>query len=303
MNQTNICSHVVNIIINREKSQEEDESAKLIPFMSEAQNVNRNIKKCFCEYLRSNEECEKLKRVEECANTITFRHYKSLGIKKLDSINLCRERLCLNCCVALARKNCSILENVLNNYGKQLYFITLTVKNIQGKHLRQTISLMNKAFSGFVRAEGMGNFYKSVEITYNEKSDTYHPHIHFITDKKISKSYLNSAWAKWYNKRASTSFKWLSCNIKPITDNFSASCELNKYITKPMNISSNTIETFYKQLKGLRLHSSGGSFKNKVAEEKGTVKQNKLNTEEILSSHDYDIIKYIYNGANYIEEN
>lgn len=302
MIQKNNNSPVVNIIINYGECQEKDEGKNLLPYMEEAQKLNKNIKKCFCNLLESTNEREKLNRVKECASIITFKHYKGIGVKKLDSINLCRERLCMNCCVALARKNCSILENVLNSCKKQLYFVTLTVKNVPGQHLRKTILLMNKAFSGFVRAEGMGNFYKSVEVTYNEDKATYHPHIHFITDKKLTKSYLNYAWAKWYNKRASTANKWLSCKIKPITDNFSASCELNKYITKPVNITDDTIDIFYGQLKGLRLHSSGGELKKKVAEVKSTLEKDKLNMSEFLSSHDYEIVKYIYNGENYIQQ-
>ena len=303
MVQNNIHSPVLNININTGVCQEQDESKTLVPFLGEAQRLNKNIKDCFCDFLSSREELEKRARVKECANTITFRHYKDLGIKKLDSINLCRERLCLNCCVALARKNCGILERVMGRAKTQLYFITLTVKNIPGQHLKKTILSMNKAFSGFARAEKMGNFYKSVEITYNSKEDSYHPHIHFITDRRISKSYLNSSWAKWYGKKSGFQYKWLSCKIEPIKDNFSVSCELNKYITKPMNISKNTIDVFYNQLKGLRLHSSGGDIKKWVAEEKNTLEREKLKESDFLSSHDYEIIRYIYNGNNYISEN
>lgn len=303
MIQTNFYSPILNININTGECQEKDETKTLIPFLGEAQKLNKHIKNCFCDFLQGREEIEKCIRVKECANTITFRHYKGLGIKKLDSINLCRERLCLNCCVASARKNCSILERVMERTKGQLYFITLTVKNVQGHQLKKTIMLMNKAFSGFVRAEKMGNFYKSVEITYNDKNNTYHPHIHFITDRKISKSYLNNSWAKWYGKKSGVQYKWLSCKIEPIKDNFSVSCELNKYITKPMNISNSTIDVFYNQLKGLRLHSSGGIIKKYIAEEKNMAEKEKLNTDDFLSSHDYEIIRYIYNGNNYINEN
>jgi hypothetical protein len=303
MVQNNFNSPVFNININTGICQEQDDTEKLIPFISEAQKLNKNIKKCFCDFLNSKKEIEKSARVKECANTITFRNYKDLGIKKLDSINLCRERLCLNCCVALARKNCNILERAIDNAKGQLYFITLTVKNVKGEELKKTILTMNKAFSGFVRAEKMGNFYKSVEITYNKEQDTYHPHIHFITDKKIKKSYLNNTWAKWYGKRSGISQNWLSCKIEPITDKFSACCELNKYITKPINISDDTIDVFYNQLRGLRLHSSGGTIKKWLAEEKSLAEKEKLNTSDFLSSHDYEIIKYIYNGNNYICEN
>ena len=303
MVQNNILSPVLNININAGVCQEQDESKTLIPFLEEAQKLNKNIKDCFCEFLNSRKELEKCVRVKECAKTISFKYYRDLGIKKLDSVNLCRERLCLNCCVASARKNCSILEKVMEKAEGQLYFITLTIKNVQGQHLKKTILYMNKAFSGFVRAEKMGNFYKSVEITYNNKNDTYHPHIHFITDRRISKSYLNNAWAKWYGRRSGSNYKWLSCKIEPIKDNFSVSCELNKYITKPMNISRNTIDVFYSQLKGLRLHSSGGNIKKWISEEKNRVEQEHLNTADFLSSHDYEIIRYIYNGNNYVNEN
>lgn len=296
-------SPVINIIINNGECQEKDETATLIPFMGSAQNTNRHIKKCFCEYLEGRAEKEKASRVKDCANSITFRHYKDLGIKTLDSINLCRERLCLNCCVALARKNCKILNDVFEKTKKHLYFITLTVKNVQGRDLRRTVQIMGQSFSAFVRAEHMGNFYRSTEITYNEKTDTYHPHIHFITDKRCSRSYLNNAWAKWFNKKAGTNYKWLSCKIEPVRDNFSIACELNKYITKPLNVSDNTIDIFYNQLKGLRLHGSGGEMKKRVAECKSKAEAEKLNTDEFLSRYDYDIIRYIYDGSNYICEN
>ena len=283
--------------------QEKDETKSLMPFMEEAQNINRNIKKCFCNFLENEDNIGKLQRVKDCSNIITFKHYEKLGLKKLDSINLCRERLCLNCCVALARKNCLTLERVLKKHKGQLYFITLTVRNIKGENLRRTISNMNKAFTGFARAEGVDSFYKSVEITYNKKNNTYHPHIHFISKKQFKNSYLNYTWAKWYNKKQGTNEKWLSCKCEKIDNIFSACCELNKYITKPLNITDKTIDIFYKQLKGLRLHSSAGEFKKQVAEEKSLMEQENINKESFLSDYDYKILRYIYNGNNYIVEN
>lgn len=270
--------------------------------LAEHKRTSDGVTKDFYQFLVNNEEHTKAKRVRDCANFVTYRNYKDLGLKKLDSINLCRERLCLNCQKALASER--LPSYIYSTQGTKLRHITLTVKNVPGRELRNTILTMKKALKCMLRSLKVKDYIPSYEITYKEADNTYHPHIHLLC-KAENLTYKNTAlkrlWAEWYNKYAGTSFAYLQCNNRLVDDNVNASLELCKYVSKPTSITPVTIPILYNSLKGLHLHQANGVFKQRIAEYKGYTDTERDKLEKLLEDYEYTIEQYLFDGNNYIQ--
>lgn len=277
-----------------------EEQKTVLNLLSEVQKQTKKQREVFLKFLEES-KIPKTKIVAECGKFLTYKEYINEDKRKLNTINLCRERMCLNCQAALARKNAKNMMKILPKLDN-LSMITLTVPNVFGKNLRETIQKMYKAQIAMFRSLKIKDFTRSTEVTYNETTHKYHPHLHVIISGTIpikTRKAFQQEWAKWYNKQAETSHKWLSVLIQPITDTFKSSCEVSKYACKPNSVTEQTIETLYKQLKGLHLHQNNGAFKrlkNEIAKEE---EQNKEN--DGIENIDYKIINYIFNGNNYIK--
>lgn len=254
------------------------------------------------QFLVNNNEQTKAERVKNCANFITYRHYADLGIKKLDSINLCRERLCLNCQKMLALDR--LPSYIYSLQGQRTRHVVLTVKNVPGAKLRETILQMKKALKMMMRALKVKDYIPSYEITYNDEKNTYHPHIHILCKAEnitYKKTALKKIWADYINKVMGTDYKYLMCENKLVENVVSASLEMCKYISKPTSITEKTIPTLYYALKGLHLHQANGLFKRRIAEYNGYTEAEKNELNNLLKDYEYTIEQYLFNGENYIK--
>ena len=270
---------------------------------SSSQKENKKVKDLLVDYIEQVEHNKlKAKRIEDCASFIQFKNYHNIGIRKLDSINLCRERLCLNCQKALAKER--IPEYMYAVTGEELRHVVLTVKNVKSEFLRQTIQDMRKALKRMMRSAGIKDYIPSTEITYNEKTGEYHPHIHLLlkaNDFDISKTATRKLWADNYNAITGTNFKYLIAHNEKVTDSTKACFELCKYISKPASITRDTIPVLYNSLKGLHMHQANGKFKNKIKEYRDQANIENEQEEMYLSNFDYVLEQYLYNGDNYIK--
>jgi plasmid rolling circle replication initiator protein Rep len=126
-----------------------------------------------------------------------------------------------------------VLEMVKEDYT--LIFSTFTVKNCKGENLKENLDLMFKGWNNLMKDKsirGWGKFtkngekrkykgiikgfYRALEITYNKKDDTYHPHFHCIL--VVRKGYFTG---KEYLKQSEWVSLWeRACNLdyEPIVD-------------------------------------------------------------------------------------
>lgn len=138
-------------------------------------------------------------RVAQCGSFLEFAHeldvlsgeFSEHG--KLHTANFCRDRLCPMCTWRRSLKIFGQVSRILDviKLDYKFIFLTLTIPNVKGDLLRDTISLLMCAFNrlmGYadVRAVSKG-WFRCLEITYNQKADTYHPHFHVII--AVPKSY------------------------------------------------------------------------------------------------------------------
>jgi len=110
----------------------------------------------------------------------------------------CNQRWCITC----NRNRTAIL---INSYLPEVEsiidprFVTLTLKNCKGEHLRDRVKLMISIWSKIQRKlqrkkECRG--YRKLEVTYNERFNDYHPHFHAIINGKRNSQYIIDEWMK-----------------------------------------------------------------------------------------------------------
>lgn len=163
-------------------------------------------------------------RIRHCSSDWDIDWFRLQNTKAIIKTNRCRDKFCLNCQSSLALAREHKFAPVLNDIAekKDIYHCIFTIPNCKGTFLRSNIKCMYTSFSYFVRylnerakiknfsfsPFGFSGGIKSLEITYNEESDTYHPHFHCLL-----------------------------C--------FSKDLVLNKYITNTYSFSKNSDEVIY----------------------------------------------------------
>jgi len=116
-------------------------------------------------------------RTFHCGSQITQKGNKLIS-------KYCNGRLCHVCNRIRTAKMMGGYIEPLKQLGK-LYFTTLTIKNVSAEELHETINKMLKDMANIIRVlrekrkiEISG--IRKIEITYNAKANTYHPHFHLL---------------------------------------------------------------------------------------------------------------------------
>lgn len=149
---------------------------------------------------------DKSRRVMDCAPWAEFELHEDQGSGEymtLHKASFCRVRLCPMCqwrrSLKLAAQARAIVAESDREAGAALgidatpeqmrkahprfLLLTLTVKNVPGDQLARTIDLLHGSFSKLTRRKiwtPVRGWLRATEVTYNEKADTYHPHMHIL---------------------------------------------------------------------------------------------------------------------------
>lgn len=126
-------------------------------------------------------------RVLDCSTFLEFK-LTTVNDLKLTSANFCKVRLCPMCSwrrsLKIFGQVSKVMDHVEENYNYRYIFLTLTVRNCYGEDLRDTLDLMTKSFNKLSERkafkQAVKGYFRSLEITYNKKDNTYHPHFHMI---------------------------------------------------------------------------------------------------------------------------
>ena len=141
-------------------------------------------------YMRN---CE---RVANCYKYFSIDMYLKHNITDITSISLCNDKFCKNCQNVLSKQRYLKFKPYLDALSEEydLYHVTLTVPNVSGLFLNDTLDKMYDSFGKFIKIfrrknsrhkylnlESLGyvGAVRSLELTYNEASG-YHPHFHCI---------------------------------------------------------------------------------------------------------------------------
>lgn len=217
----------------------------------------------------------KASSVRFCGTYLEFRRYTD-DTFKLHSANFCRVRLCPLCSWRRSLKVFSQVSRIMDKIDNshQFIFLTLTCKNPTSDKLADTLDNLFKAFNKFnqrkIFKDCFLGWFRALEITYNKKDNTYHPHFHVVLCCK--KSYFK----KHYISQEQFSLLWKSClksDYVPVVDvrkftkkkGVAESCKYavkdTDYLTKNGIAMDFVVRTLDDCLANRRLVAFGGLFK------------------------------------------
>ena len=156
-------------------------------------------------------------------------------------------------------------------------FLTLTVKNIEGEKLSDTLSALTQAFNRLFKykkvQKNLIGYLRSIEVTYNEERKDYHPHIHVLlfvksTYFKNADNYLTQEeWAELWAKSLKVYYAPM-VDVRAVKDQgkglHGAILETAKYPTKPIKLdveNKQVVDDLYNGLYRKRQLGYGGLFK------------------------------------------
>lgn len=202
----------------------------------------------------------KIKGINECNKYFEIDKYNYNLVKDFKRTNLCKDKFCNNCKKVKQAARMSKYIPELEPYSDNLYHLTLTIPNVNGKDLKKTIKNMSKSFSrlmDYIKGKQVLSFYnfkqlgylgsiRSLEITFN--GDNYHPHYHCcfaFTNLNLDKIIKNKYSIDHYHKKEDKLFSefeivvqkiWylLINNMRVCSDNFNIledgySCNCDKF--------------------------------------------------------------------------
>lgn len=165
------------------------------------------------------------------------------GKAKITSGNFCHDKFCALCSKIRSMKRYSQMLNVLDVlrndgviYGKNeviIGMITLTQKNVPISELKDELQTLSKGIKRLIQSkvwrESILGYAKSLEITYNTKSRTYHPHYHFLVvwDKQKYLQHSQTIQKLW--KRSLRLDYYPECHI---TEAYGENTNLSKIINE-----------------------------------------------------------------------
>lgn len=193
----------------------------------------------------------KAERVQSCAESLRFERGED-GRLKLREGRFCRVRLCPICQWRRSLKVYGQTSEVVRHLaaqrtaaGRKPYaylMLTLTVPNVAAEELRATLDRLSAGWQRITqRAEvrrAVAGSMRSVEITYNSRANTYHPHLHALLC--VLPSYFHSSayipqqrWLELW-RSAMRDERITQVNIQRCYgDNEKAIAEISKYAAKP----------------------------------------------------------------------
>lgn len=217
---------------------------------------------------------EKKERVKDCGKYLLLS-----SDKEIIGGNFCKNRLCPVCNRRNAAKQWHkikiIADEVIREISPTFALLTLTVKNCPKNHLTETINNLMKSIDRLhkkkIFKENVFGFFRSLEITYNAETETFHPHYHYILclpanykENMVSTYEWRRAWedAAKLNYTSQIDIKLInSDDEKSLSE---AIAEVAKYavkISSVVNSEKDVIKSLTKSIKGRRLISFGGIIK------------------------------------------
>ncbi len=262
--------------------------------------MQKKISKILQEHLENTKQTAKAERVKECATSVSFKVWRDEDrTTKLHTINLCRERLCPNCSTALSRAKFFEVKSAFEG-RESVYLITLTVDNVAGALLRATLSKMQKALKAMLRKLSIRYYYRSFEITKGAKG-TYHPHIHLLTEmtEKPTNKKIRETWSECVHKAGiHTKHAWVMVDIRKV-DSDKGYMELCKYVTKPTDVTKDTIIDLEPAVKGLQLKRGSKEVTADIKKYRAQTASEREKREKELDAFGWDVELYMWNNENY----
>lgn len=247
-------------------------------------------------------------RLMGCGNYLLFKNYYSIGETKLAKVHSCQVHLLCPFCAAVRASKSSQryqerVEHVLaQNKRLKPVFITLTVKN--GADLSERMSHLKSAFKtlverrrdslkkkrGYVEFSKLDGAVFSYELTRNEKTQEWHPHLHMfaLANDWIDRDALINEWQSITGDSHIVDVRRVKKDKE--LGYGKAFAEVFKYSLKFSDLSLGDTWEGFKGLRGQRLTGAIGSLYG--------VKIPEGNEDEPLNRNDLPYLELLYRFKN-----
>ncbi len=171
----------------------------------------------------------------------------------------CGNRWCLVCSRVRTARAINRYKPILDTWT-DAQFVTLTVRNVPGDQLSQTLDAMVKTSAVIRRAisrtDGLSfEALRKLECTHNYHRDDYHPHYHLIVNGKAQALALRDRWLAAWGDKADAQAQ----DVRPCTPG--SALELFKYATKLASssggrkqyMSPEALDVIFLSLRGRRI--------------------------------------------------
>ena len=229
----------------------------------------------------------RLDRFRECGNYLIFDHCRHVEhYNSLHSANFCRDRMCVTCqwrkSLRIYSSVWSLVDFMIDQEPKRPQFtlLTLTVQNCDIADTGSTLKRMMRAFQKLHKSkfwkERVQGYFRSLEITFNEKQNSVHPHFHVMLHmaddyfhgyKYTKQSEWLEQWRKAYGDYNITQVDIRNLKQKNKFELMKSVCEVVKYSIKPSTFKIKNLSTrsrlltqLKNDLRGVHLHQPGGSI-------------------------------------------
>lgn len=218
----------------------------------------------------------KADRLRNCSTALEFARVDNKT--QLVHTNNCHVRLCNICqykrSVSVFRNTRKMYNHIITHtaYSKFL-FITLTIKNVKAENLNEALDTLNYAVRKMrqykkIKTVALGML-RTIEVTYNKRENTYHPHIHMLlhTSRNLyaGRNYITqNELAKIWTSCIKSDYKAI-VHIQTFKHNSAKEfAEIAKYSVKAsdyINASNDVLATLDSCLHKRRLISCSGTFR------------------------------------------
>ena len=247
-----------------------------------------------------------IERINNCATFLQSVSNFDRNRSKIVKANRCMNRFCPICMATKARKEAYMLLIILKFLscakGYEFIFLTLTVPNVAGDELVRELDEQYLALKRLIQRKEFKTiskgFIRKTEITYNQKRNDFHPHIHMLI--AVNKSYFTEknlyvSQHKWQEiwKKCKKDNSITQVHVKKANE--SSFKELAKYEAKDFDMlgySQEVFDVFYKALKGRKTLTFNGCFQ----EAKKMYKEGKLDEYKEVDKTEYvDTFVHMFN--------
>ncbi|MGN4605233.1 protein rep [Bacillus cereus group sp. MYBK81-2] len=160
---------------------------------------------------------KKQENVKGCNDFWIIDKYHEHRLKEFKRTNLCKDKFCNNCKKVKQASRMGKFIPLIRPFAENMYQLTLTLPNVKGDELKETICKMQKAFARLIeyfkgkkQINGIDfevmqyeGAIRSLEITY--KGNEYHPHYHALIVLKVNK--LHDSMIRKHKNVYSVDFK------------------------------------------------------------------------------------------------
>lgn len=144
-----------------------------------------------------------------CSDRIVYHYCPECGAYHIAGTWLCRDKLCPLCQWRLTvQRYANMMQTMCALINMDAYLnvamLTLTVRNCAPAELAKTLDMMQSGWAKLYKRRpvqaAISGYARTLEITYNPVTGTYHPHYHVLLIYRDRDTYISqSDWAEWWS--------------------------------------------------------------------------------------------------------